>query len=262
MPDVYSNGLFGRLFALLILVVCLIAVSRNGGGSSFESQAGASTKSPVQEPTITAQAQANQPLAITSITSAGTSPDFQGVEFAFYVINVSPRPILAYAIRQDLTAGGKQSGGGVTLYNPQLANSVLRPNQSVLISGTADLTSDNDNKITLSVDYVEFSDGTRWGADSVKSSERVAGQRAAATMVGKNLLEVLKAGKNDDVTKAIEDGKVIIQPPGIRSQEWNEGFSAGRASVLNRLKRANEQHGLKELELELRRIGETFKENE
>jgi len=207
--------------------------------------------------------QHDSPLAITSIASGGqTSPELQNIEFGFYVINVSSKSIRAYAIKQDLTAGGKEMGGGVTLYNPELANSVLLPNQSTLISGTSDLTSDQDNKITLSIDYVEFSDGARWGLDSVKSSERVAGQRSAATMLSKKLIQVLKTGRGEDVAQALDDGTASIEPPADRSQEWKEGFSAGRASVLNGLKRTKEAHGPRELERELRRLGVTFKEND
>lgn len=263
MPEILGHRLLGRLSALFVLTLCLIAVSRSGGGSSLRSPAATSTTSQAQEPTITAQVQRDSPLAITSITSAGRMvPDLQNIEFGFYVINISSKPIRAYAIRQDNSAGATKLGGGVALYNPQLANSLLLPNQSTFIPDTSYVTSDQKNSIVLSVDFVEFSDGTKWGPDSERSSERAAGQRAAAHLVSERLLQILNSGKAEGVMREIEAGTTNIELPTDRSAEWKEGFRAGRVAVLNRLKRANEGRGPTELERELRRLGETFKGKE
>jgi hypothetical protein len=261
MPGIFGHKLTIRLLALTILTFCLILVSRSGGGSSLGPSAETSAApAQTQEPTITVEVQADAPLAITSVASAGRmAPDSQFVEFGFYVINVSPKPIRAYAIRQEISASGTKLGGGVALYNPQLANSVLRPNQSTFIGDTSTVTSGKKNIITLAVDFVEFSDGTKWGADSVRSSERAAGQRAGAYIVSQRLLQVLNTGKAEDVMHAIEDGTANTEPPADRSQEWKEGFRGARVAVLNRLKRIKEDRGLRELERELRRLGETFK---
>src|SRR5438132_371549 len=119
MLEIFKNKLLGRLFTLGILVFCLIAVSRSRGGSSLSPSIEAPTTTQTQEPTITVQAQTSPPLVITSVAPAGEmSSNLQIGEFSFYVINVSPKPIVAYAIKQELTDNGLILGGGVTLYNP------------------------------------------------------------------------------------------------------------------------------------------------
>ena len=260
MPGIFGHRLLVRLTALGVLTFCFVLVSRSDGNSSLRPSEEAVAAAQTQEPTITAEIQADSPLAITSFASAGRMAlNSQFIEFGFYVINVSSKPIRAFAIKQEISAGGTKLGGGVTLHNPQLANSLLLSSQSTFIGGTSNVNPGKQNIITLSVDFVEFSDGSKWGVDSVKSAERTAGQRAAAHFVSQRLLQVLNEGKVEDVMREIEGGTANIEPPSDQSQEWKEGFRAGRVVVLNRLKRAKEQHGASELERELRRLNETFK---
>lgn len=262
MPGVFGHKLILRLLALSVLTFCFVLVTRSGGGSSLgPSQETATVSIQTQEPTITVEVQADVPLAITSVTSAGRmAPDSQFVEFGFYVINVSPKPIRAYAIKQEISANGTKLGGGVALYNSQLANSVLRPNQSVFIGDTSNVTSGKKNTISLSVDFVEFADGTKWGPDSVKSSERAAGQRAGAHDISQRLLEGLNEGKVENVIHEMEAANVEFADD--HSEEWKEGFRAGRIAVLNRLKHVKAEHGPTEFERELRRLGQTFKDKD
>lgn len=258
-----AHTLLFRLSALISLTLCLLLVSRHDGSWFFYSSAETSAALPqFQEPTITAEIQANAPLTITSVTSSGQmAPGSQFVEFGFFVINVSAKAIRAYAIKHENSIDGKNAGGGVTLYNPQLANSLLQPNQSVFIGDTSNISPEKRTIISLSVDFVEFSDGTKWGADSVRSSEKVAGQRAAATLVSQRLLRLLSQSA-EDVVSEIESGMPGMETPNDKSEEWKEGFRIGRLAVVNRLKRAKEQRGLAELRREVQRFGETFRDRE
>lgn len=247
-----------RFPALGVLTICLILLARTGGNTTF----GETASTPIQDPTITVEVQPDVPLKIATVSSAGRmAPDSQLIEFGYYVINASSKPIRAYAIRQEISIGGETSGAGVSLYNPQLSNSLLSPNQSIFIGGTSNIEGRN-TVINLSVDFVEFFDGTKWGADLARSSERAAGQRFAAHTVSQKLLQILSVGKPEDVLTAMESGHANVVPPEDRSPEWKEGFRSGRIAVLNRLKRAKEKNNLRELERELRRLGETFKDKE
>jgi hypothetical protein len=261
MSFVFAHNLSYRLFALGILTFCLILVSRTGGNFSLVSSSDTSAASGgTQEPIITVEPQADSPLAITSAASAGRmGPDSQFVEFGFYLVNVSAKPVRAYAIRQDILVDGIKQGGGVSLHNRQLSNSVLRPSQSIFIGGTSNVAADKKTIISLAVDFVEFSDGTKWGVDSTRSSERAAGQRLAAYMITQRLSQILSAGKAEDVLNAVDSGMANLEPPADLSLDLKAGFQSGRGSILDRLKRSKEKGGLKELERELRRLGETFK---
>jgi len=259
MSGIFGHTLLFRISALSILTLSFILVSHSGGSSSFRPSAETSGVSANQEPTVTAEVQGDSPLVITSLKSEGrVAPDSQFVEFGFYVINVSVKPIRAYAIKQEIAADGTKMGGGVSLYNPQLTNSLLRPNQSAFIADTSNFTSDKKNTISLSVDFVEFADGTKWGRDSVKSSERAAGQRAGAYNISQRLLEGLNDGKVEDVIHQMEAANVELADD--HSEEWKSGFRAGRIAILNRLKHVKAEHGPTEFERELRRLGQTFKD--
>ena len=254
MTALLRQKVVSRLLALAILTLCLVIVYRNGGSAPLASPQEPQAASR-QVTTIIAQEQTDTPLAITGIAlNAPVSSDSPFVDFGFSVVNVSLKPIRAYAIRQIVTAAGITVGGGVSLYNLQLANSRLLPHESELVYQNANAVSKKETKIIVSVDYVEFSDGTKWGTDSSKSAERAAGQRSGARAQSEKLLDLLNAGNAEDVVNVIGTGAVGIAPPLDRSSEWTEGFRSGAVIVVNRLKRAQEKGGPNELEKELRKL--------
>jgi hypothetical protein len=246
-----------RFSALGVLTFCLILFSRESENSLGLSAASATQ---TQDSVITVEVQDNAPLTISSVAS--TSPNYADpeiLEFGYYIINTSPKPIRAYAIKQGLSVDGTRGGVTVSLYNLQVANSVLRPNESSFIGDSASLTPGKKNIVILSVDFVEFSDGSKWGSDSIKSSVQAAGQRAGAKSVSERLLQILNKGKIEDVIREIEEASTTVEVPPNESEEWRIGFRQGRVSVLNRLRRAKVKNGTRELDRELRRFGETFK---
>jgi len=201
--------------------------------------------------------QTDAPLLISSPRIL--SWDGQNGEFAFELINMSSKPIRAYAIKQEIEAGGTQLSS-VLFSNLDLTNHPpLQPNQSSTVFDTCQAMSEKEQRITLSVDYVEFSDGTKWGVDSAKSADRSAGQRAAASLISKRLLKILNEGNLNDVLNAIEAGTPSIEPPAGRSEEWKEGFRLGSNSIAAYLKDAKKRGDLKQAEQKLRQLAERFK---
>jgi hypothetical protein len=213
-----------------------------------------------QDSIITVETQNDSPLKISSV--AATSPfdaDSQIMEFGYYLINSSQKPIRAYAIKQELSVDGTKSGGTVSLDNLQLTNSLLRPNESRFTGDTVRLRPNKKTIVVLSVDFVEFSDGTKWGLDSLKSSAQVAGQRAGARSISQQLLKILNDGKIDDVVREMDKASTTTEVPNDQPEEWRIGFRQGRVVILDRLKRSKEKQGISEFERVLRRFGETFK---
>ena len=252
MRMIFRQTLGFRLTALTVLIICLILVSRGGA-----SQKGASPTPALRQPKITAQTQPDSPLAITSIQSIDQMPaDSHSVEFSFYVVNVSSKPIAAFAIKQDVLVDGAKSGG-VSLFHPLLANSLLPSGRSIFIPDTSDGSFSNGTVINLSVDFVQFADNTEWGPDSGQSSDRVQGQRAAAELLSQQLLEMLDRG--EDISRAIETSVPNIPYPPNQTETWKAGFNSGLSMLIDRLKKTNEKGGSKEMEHELRRLNETFK---
>lgn len=209
----------------------------------------ASTQIP--PPQILIEQQPDSPLRISSIYM--TSPDPFEPQYGYTITNIKDKSIRAYAIKEDIRLGDGQAGtSGVDLSHLPSLKLLLQPSQSRLISA------DNSSKYTqpvreiiLSVDFVEFSDGSTWGNDLFNSAQRLAGQRAGGKAALKRFRERLKTGGPDSLTDAIIQDDVIQSDNQVSSQDWQEGFQTGIGIVRNRLKEAKRKGGaevIKELE--------------
>ena len=120
--------------------------------------------------------------------------DRNGYELARFVENVSARDISAYAIR--FTPPG---GCSPWIMSPDF----MQPGKSDAKS-TWDSFSPSAPVRTYEVDFVEFTDGTTWGADVCQSAERLAGERAGGAAVADRLLELLAVSGPDAVIKVVK----------------------------------------------------------
>jgi hypothetical protein len=181
-----------------------------------------------------------------------------GYELTHFVENVSDRDVSAYAIR--LTPPG---GCSPWIMSPDF----MQPGKSDAKS-TWDSFSPSAHVRTYEVDFVEFADGTTWGADVCQSAERLAGERAGGAAAADRLLELLAVGGPDAVikvvkgklgrspeaeVKSIDERLSDITPPPEHSPAWEEGFRIGKRVIALRIKRSVELSGPVGLEPELRR---------
>jgi len=243
------------LAALIVLIACLLIISRKNNITGLANTTArkpelAQTGSPV----LTVQTQIDAPLVISAPRIL--SIEEQYVEIAFELTNVSNKAIRTYAIKQEVEGDPSTK---LSLSNLDLTNSPrLNVNRSVTNFDTFDLNPSKETHVSLSVDYVEFSDGARWGTDSAQSADRSEGQRAAAQILSKRLLAILYKGDPRDVMNAIDAGKVNIDPPIQRSQEWKEGFRMACNSTASHLKRVQSHGDPSEVDRELRQLSEHF----
>lgn len=208
-------------------------------------------------PILTLQPQMGTPLVMSAPRIVGGDEEYK--EVAFDLINVSDKPIRAYAIKQDVEVEGIPRSRSVLFINLDLTNSpMLQINQLITEGDTFDLIPSKEAHVSLSIDYVEFSDGTSWGPDSAKSAERSAGQRAAMLVLSKRLRRFLSAGNPDEVMSAIETDAASIEPPAGRSDEWKGAFRLARNSIVSHLKRAQAKGGLSQVDRELRRFSKSL----
>jgi hypothetical protein len=204
-----------------------------------------------QQQTVSIQVQPDSPLRISSVVNHSTDPS--EINLTFAIENINRKAIRAYAVRHDDTCGPSNSkSGATTLSTPGLPKSVLHPGQSRTEEFSGERCSSTYETIVLSIDFVEFVDGSQWGPDISKSAERLDGFRAGTQEETERLLAVLKASGALAVVRAI--GKEIQE--GIRnedrSQIWNEGFRAGVGGVRGRIKHSYEAKGLGEIEQSLK----------
>jgi len=140
------------------------------------------------------------------------------------------------------------------LTNANSVDSLLQPGYTAsktIGEGTA--YSDPIRKIVVSVDFVELVDGSTWGPDEYKSSERLAGQRAGAHQAIEHLKNMLSRNGPLAVVQSIEEGLREIVPPTGHSLEWLNGFDGGVGTIRERLRAAYSKGGADVIESELRR---------
>lgn len=256
MAGFHKKRLLWRFLVLGVLTLCLSILSRNSVNTPLAST-GVPISLPVQtqSPSVTTQTQPGAPLVMSVRI---ISWDGQNLEVGIDLVNVSSKPIRAYAIKQGLE-GEETHSGQVMFTSLDLTNSSpVLPNQLTTNFDVYQASSAKEQQVIFFIDYVEFSDGTRWGLDSANFAERSAGQRAAAHILSKRLLKILNAGNAVDVMEAIEMGAARIEPPTNRSDDWKEGFRGGCNSVASHLKRAQKSGSLSQVESELKKFAKRF----
>jgi len=211
-----------------------------------------------QTPTVTAKTQTGAPILISSTKIVSLKG--RDLEFAFDLINLSSKPVRAYAVKLEIDSE-RSLPQGFSLTNLDLTNApLLMPNVSITNFDTYQVVSDKEQRIILSVDYVEFADGTHWGNDSSHSAERSAGQRTAAHILSQRLLRLLNGSNPKEVVNAIAAGAANLEPPADRSEEWKAGFRSGCSSLTAQLQRAQKKGGLQQIEQDLRALAKRFEE--
>lgn len=196
---------------------------------------------------VEVQSQVGSPLSIGQIRPFASDP--KQPTFGYEVSNLSDKPISAYAIRHDVALGKTQTSG-VMLISFWSISSLLYPQAKNVEDFGGTTYGVAVNKITLSVDYVEFADGSTWGPDTFKASQRLAGKRAGGRLSLKNLRDKFKARGVASVLEGIEQ-ELNLAPPPDKSDIWKEGFKEGTNLVRLRIQHAKSKGGLSAVEAEL-----------
>lgn len=234
-----NSSNWATIFSVLILAAAALSLVF----SSRELSAAIKT----QEVSVTAQAQAGAPLTlrITHVTPSDT----KAPEFSYEVLNTSPQAVSAYAIRHDVTVGKSQTRG-IMLTSMRSGDSLLYQQARVEENFTGVTYAAEVSKVILSVDFVEFEDGTMWGADTFKMSEKLAGRRAGGKAALDKLRQLSKTRGLKVVVDSLEEN-MEVAAPALESELWKEGFDEGVRIVQVTLKHAQRTKGVGALEQEL-----------
>lgn len=209
-----------------------------------------STKS-AQSPVISIQPQPNVPLIVLTVRNDSTT--IHNPEFDLVVMNTSAKSIRAYAIRYD-TVSAQSKSGGLELTNKESHSSVLQPGRSETIDiNGGSYQADALNSITVSIDFVEFEDGSTWGPDTYKSAERLDGLRTGARAAVQHLLRILKASGPAAVFDILETEAINMPIGTAHSSQWLDGFQEGVNFIKGRLKQNSKNHSAAEIDSVLRR---------
>lgn len=241
-----------RRFTFVIAVSLIAAATARSQSADQGQQAAAPDRAAREKPAARVQEVADAPLSL-SVRTKWATPDQEMLEVYFTVTNVGSRPVRSYAVR---VARGveAQEGGGCFFNNIERAAKILQPNQSLGRSTWRPVpASDAETPVELTLDFVEFADGTVWGADSCQAAERFGGMRAgarAAKLLFKRKLD--EKGIDALVNRLYADDPALASPEG-HSDAWKAGFRGAVNSLRERIRQANVEGGRPEVEDALRK---------
>lgn len=251
---------FTRLLTLLVMALTLIMVSRGNRDQlkAFTIRENAALSIP-QKPVIAVDIQPDAPIVISS--PRVVYADSQYAEFVYDLTNTSTKAVRAYAIRQQVYPQKGAASSFLFENLPLSGHPPFGPKALTTSSDTSDIEPGKEQRVVLSVDYVEFVDGTTWGQDLGNFAETSAGQRAAAALITARLQQVNQSSGRQDVLKLIEDARADSKPSTTQSANWQRGFTSAVASVTERLKRAYTKGGSNQLKYELSQVTTQLKAN-
>lgn len=191
--------------------------------------------------------QTGSPVIITAVSIDISTASYQTVNFV--IQNISDKNIKATVLLHGDKAEGA-TGSATSIYLSFTVGQMMR--EMVREEG---VNTESSSKMFLSIDYVEFEDGSFWGDDSKKMSEHLSGfkegQKNAAGQI-KDLLNDQKALSNFLGQETTE-----IKPPDASVQEsdkWRRGYSTGYKSTFRALQSAYEKQGIEALSAKLKEI--------
>lgn len=201
---------------------------------------------------VSIQAQEDSPLQI--IAANVRSADPHSPRFDFAVVNKGTVPVRAFTVLREISPGNLQAA---TITHMTSQKDVLQPGQSKTVLVNEGTSGQPVEKILLSVDYVEFTDGSAWGDDAFKSAQRLAGQRAGALAALDHFRQISESKGASALIRSVGEDTIGVPQLQANTDEWKQGFDIGVGVVRQRLQKAAERGGIDEVKSELRKPYDT-----
>ena len=169
------------------------------------------------------------PLQITFINVDNSSLSNQTINYSLQ--NLSNKSIRAYT----LIGNAKNDGKIITV---SFTTELFEPNKYEFNNLFLEReTIKKNSSATLSVDYIEFEDGSSWGADSQGQSKEIAGEREGRKAAIKELKESIKRQNSTDVLMNLlkqDIKKINVSVPNTKeSDQWKKGYRLGYKAVIS-----------------------------
>lgn len=239
-------------FGIGVLLLALVVISaRPRVGQEPLVRKSATDKMSPSKLRVVRMKQPDSPLIISRI-AVDNSDDTLAPIIRCDVRNDSAEQIAAYAVKHEAFFSQRDgSVAGSIAFNPPDRDHGMRPGdiRQVEISGLN--YGETPQIITLSVDFVEFVSGTRWGQDTLKTGESLDGIRAGAQAEREILLNVLMTEGTDGLKRSLDSAKPEPDQFPTRSPEWLDGFRHGIGWIRERVRATGSNHS--EIERELHR---------
>lgn len=164
--------------------------------------------------------------------------------YGYSITNTTDKAIVAYAIQESVSLDPTSSIVTTTLAHMPARTLWLGPHDSRQEESGGKTYEKAPIEVNLTVDFVEFEDGTKWGEDKIKSAERLDGERAGGRAALKKYREILVANGVDALLEEAANPK-LIEPENIngKSSNWVDGFKMGVSVVKSRMATAETKGG-------------------
>jgi hypothetical protein len=232
-----SRALENRKYLFLFIFVMALNVSLTAvliNVSFGQSQkADFSSQPPIK---VKIEEQKDCPLQITVVNVDNFALTHQTVNFN--IQNIANKNVRAITVLGN-------SGNSGKILTTSFATKLFQINEMISsdIPIEREMIKEN-NLLTLSIDYVEFEDGSSWGVDTQRKSENFAGERSGRLAAIKQIREFIKTQNLEDLTNFLEQEitQIKVPMPDLnQSKEWQKGFQGGYKAVISIFKRLKEQ---------------------
>jgi|GEM_PF-4277317 len=191
--------------------------------------------SPVAKLLVIRMNQPGSPLTIGQVI-VDDSKDPNTPRITIKLANITNLPIRAFTVRCD-THFGESTLSAWSLNNIRSRENCFGPQETRTVIMDDSNYSQPPRSAVLSVDFVEFLDGSRWGEDTYKSGDRLDGWRAGAHLEAESILRKIRT---NGLELALNDVRLkssdVILPSNV-SAEYADGFRLGldaiRAHILH-----------------------------
>jgi len=197
-------------------------------------------------------------LQITSVQVTWAVPaDFRGVQVYILVENTGQQSVRAFTTRRDLNS---PTDPKACLTSPVLRDLGLRPGQKKGMSSWQSATN-SDPAPSVWLDFVEFTDGTRWGADECQTAEWLDGWKLGTSMQRDKLLEILREKGADKLIAFIREQRrvdpeatgsrrlpISLEIPPGHPPLWKKGVTDAADMLIQKVVDAHRRGGVAEIE--------------
>lgn len=245
-----------KTYMLAFIVVTILNVVLAG----FLLRAGLaqiSDKTLKNQPPVKAEVlkQDDSPALITVINVDNSEEKDQTVKYS--VQNVGSKKIRAYVL---VLADKSDTGKVITNFFQSFE--VGKIIQDSISEARVNIKS---NTLFLSLDYIEFEDGSSWGKDIQKQSEYLTGYKKGQRTAIDEIKSKLNNRNNEAISNLLKQEISEINPPNVDTTEtvrWQNGFTGGYRFVLLRLQFAYEKRGIEAISSKLDEIEKFIKKGD
>ena len=237
------------LAAAAALVLCLLASASAQTPDCKPFPVPSSPNAPLPKAVIAEQPGAPLALCVPAMRWAADGAILDGY---IVVRNVGERGVTAYATRVEYESARREER--CYRFNVLSPGKVIQTGQTDGKSRFHGVARGAEPKsVRVSLDFVEFADGSTWGRDVCKTADYLAAERAGGRAALEELRRVLKSDGPRAVVDAVRGCEARFDPPEGYAERLREDYHAGVRTICSRVERAHEQEGPTEIEATLQK---------